>query len=249
MTDHPFLFSGLMVRALLDGRKTQTRRLLTPHNTFFDGRPWSKLAKAQEWDWGNAWVDNGPSPSGNPGPYLHLPWLAGDADPFEQTVHRIYPKIQTGDRIWVKETHAIVPSTAYRMSTGVEQTVNPADRDDAAVYREGWERSAPSWKPSIFMPRWASRLTLPMAAVKIERLQDISEEDAFAEGAYRGKASGRFADNYAAMAIAGDWFATARAWYRNLWDRINGAGAWDKNPWVIAYSFDPLRKNIDEVRR
>ncbi|RVG29722.1 hypothetical protein [Sinorhizobium meliloti] len=233
MTDHPLLFSGLMVRALLDGRKTQTRRLLTPHNTFFDGRPWSKLAKAQEWDWGNASVDNGPSPAGNPGPYLHLPWLAGDADPFEQTVHRIYPKVQPGDRIWVKETHAIVPSTAYRMSTGVEQTVNPADRDDAAVYREGWERSAPSWKPSIFMPRWASRLTLPVMAVKIERLQDISDADATAEG-------------LAGVELDG---MDPRGWYRDLWDSINGVGAWAANPWVIAYSFDPLRKNIDEVAR
>ena len=66
-------------------------------------------------------------------------------------------------------------------------------------------------------------------------------------GAYRGKASGRYADDYASMAIAGIWFASARGWYRDLWDRINGAGAWDKNPWVVAPTFTVIKFNIDQV--
>lgn len=258
MIDHPTLFSAPMVRALIEGRKTQTRRILTPHNTLFNGRPWSKLAKAQEWDWENAFVDPGPSPAGNPGPYLKLPWLSGDADPFEGTTHRIYPKVQPDDRIWVKETwrahawHADCVEIAYAAQRGL---VGWSEQHTQIKYpsgnRNAFKYYAPKgpdfWRPSIFLPRWASRLTLPVKAVKIERLQDISEEDALAEGAYRGKASGRVADCYATMAIAGEWFASARAWYRDLWGKINGAYSWDRNPWVIAYTFEVLRKNVDEV--
>ncbi|MFG1304215.1 hypothetical protein V5F34_08750 [Xanthobacter autotrophicus] len=99
----------------------------------------------------------------------------------------------------------------------------------------------------MHMPRWASRLTLYITDVRVERLQDISEEDARAEGAYVAKASRRVADNYETMAITGIWFPTARAWYADLWGRINGRGAWDANPWVAAYTFVPRAGNIDSL--
>ena len=98
------------------------------------------------------------------------------------------------------------------------------------------------------MPRWASRLTLLVTDVRVQRLQHISEEDAAAEGAYRGKASGRIATNYAAM-ILGDWYATARDWYSELWDSLHtDAGTrWEDNPWITAISFDVRHGNIDQI--
>ncbi|MCK5605675.1 hypothetical protein KAR91_27520 [Candidatus Pacearchaeota archaeon] len=98
MKDHPMLFKGDMVKAILDLRKTQTRRIITPRNSFLDGRPWEKRYKESKPDWDNAWVDSGPSPAGNVGPYLHLPF------PELGTTHRIYPRYAVGDTIWVRET-------------------------------------------------------------------------------------------------------------------------------------------------
>lgn len=95
------------------------------------------------------------------------------------------------------------------------------------------------------MPRWASRLTLTVTDVRVQRLQEISEEDARSEGAYVGKVTGRVADDHATMAF-GQWFFTARTWYSDLWDRINGTGAWAANPWVVAYSFSVERRKIDQ---
>ncbi len=101
--------------------------------------------------------------------------------------------------------------------------------------------------PSIHMPRRFSRLTLVVTDVRVQRLQDVSEEDALAEGAYVAPRSRRVADSYAAMAVAGHWFASARTWYADLWDRINGPGAWDANPWVAAYTFTVHQQNIDAL--
>lgn len=226
MKDHPLLYSPLMVHAVLDDRKTQTRRILTPRNTLFDGGPWTALAKRQGWNWDAAFVDQGPSPAGNPGPYLHLPWQTGDKDPFDGTVHRIYPRIQRGDRIWGKETFSYCEAcTAINYRASVNTPCNCA-ACDAHIAR---------WRPSIFLRRQDARIAQAVTRVRIERLQDISEEDAHAEGVYRGKASGRFADNYSTMAIIGHWFSSARAWYRDLWIRINGEGSWEENPWVLVY--------------
>jgi len=106
------------------------------------------------------------------------------------------------------------------------------DRDEAAVK---------GWKPSIHMPRWASRITLRVTAVKVERLQDISEADAKAEGVYwserfEGWTSGAGADE--SCDYHGSNPVTA---YSKLWERINGPGSWDANPWVAAYSFERIK--------
>lgn len=228
MKDHPLLYSPLMVRAVLDDRKSQTRRILTPKNTFFNGGAWTKKAKAQDWNWDAAYIDQGPSPAGNAGPYLHLPWLAGDEDPYEGTTHRIYPRIQPGDQIWGRETFCNCDACGainYRAS------VNPPSNC------AGCDFHIARWRPSIFLRRQDARIVQDVTRVRIERLQDISEDDARAEGVYRGKASGRYADNYVTMAVIGEWFASARAWYRDLWTRINGEGSWERNPWVLVYDF------------
>ena len=96
------------------------------------------------------------------------------------------------------------------------------------------------WRPSIFMPRWASRITLEIKDIRVERLQDISEEDAMAEGltwwiAKNGKVHyGEF--------IADVWETKAARAYARLWDTINAKrGGWDENPWVWAISFKAVR--------
>lgn len=282
MTDHPMLFSGAMVRAELDDRKTNTRRILAPANTLFDGRSWTKLAKAQQWDWEKAWVDDGQSPMGNPGPYLKLPWLSGD-DAFAGTTHRIYPKIQPGDRIWVKEMHAFT-ECRVDYETGSEENNyawqsdygDPRDYLDAdprggmcstVRYAADGEDANPSelypciglngevlrkaeinWRPSIHLPRWASRITLTVTGIRIERLQDISEEDAIAEGIERHK-SGWLPYTTAFYEADGvtpaNYHADPRESFRSLWIMINGIQSWNANPWVIAYAFTVDKRNID----
>lgn len=223
MSDKPIIFSAPMIDALLRGKKSQTRRI-------FKG--------IEKLDSGNWHI------FGNGGGAFHVD---------EEYVPRFAPDYAphvVGDRLWVREKYAIVPSTAYRMSEGVQQTVNPADKDMAAVYAAGWERSKPSWKSPMFMPRWASRITLIITDVRVQRLQEISEDDAVAEGVKRGSSC-----------LNGDgWFAqlparrmgaheTAAGAYRELWDDINAKRGfdWDSNPWVVAYSFGVVEANIDSL--
>ncbi|MBB2698909.1 UNVERIFIED_ORG: hypothetical protein GGI66_003586 [Rhizobium esperanzae] len=254
MTDHPMLFSGAMVRAELDDRKTNTRRTLTPANTLFDGRPWTKLAKAQQWDWEKAWVDEGPSPMGNAGPYLKLPWLSGD-DAFAGTTHRIYPKIQPGDRIWVKENHYLTDDGHEEFAVYAEDLVAVADHK-ASMERLSGQLSPKvisrhmKLRPSIHLPRWASRITLTVTGIRIERLQDISEADAIAEGIERHKSGWM---PYATAFYEADGVTPAnyhgdpRESFRSLWIMINGIESWKANPWVIAYAFTVDKRNIDAV--
>lgn len=165
MTERPILFSGPMVRAILDGRKTQTRR----------------VAKDRD-----------------------KPCKYGIA----------------GDRLWVRETWQSAAAMGVCHAS-----------DDYFVYRatdpdwetcEGWQ-----WRPSIFMPRKASRITLEITDVRAERLQDITNKDARAEGLARGT-------------------VYPRMWFEDLWDSINakrGFG-WDVNPFVWVITFKKVGSNV-----
>jgi hypothetical protein len=254
---HPMLFSTAMVQALLreierpGSGKTQTRRIVTPHNSLFDGEPWRRNTKAQTWDWAKAWVEGGPSPAGNPGPYLKLPWLSGDEDPWEGSVHRIYPRIQPGDRIWVREKFALVGG----WDPGF--LLCAADwREEARKLRLENAGRAPRWTPAIHMRRAHSRLTLLVEDVRIERVQEISKPDAMAEGIVKiSKDGGRVwkfgipdRDGWPGTDDAGwprpDWRTTPTAAYAALWRSINGAASWDANPWVWVIGFRPVL-NID----
>lgn len=200
MKERPILFSAPMVRAILEGRKTQTRRIL----------------KTQ--------------------PFNVVPFIGADDRPTGEfglcSCHHMVidqhvrcPYGQPGDRLWVREAHAIVPRTAYAQSEGVQQTIRRDDNHDAAIYREGWDRSEGGirWRPSIHMPRWASRITLEITGVRVERLQDISEEDALAEGV-------RTIED--AAKDGATWCDKPRRAFRFLWQSINGPASWDENPWV-----------------
>jgi len=209
MTDRPILFSGPMIRALLAGTKTQTRRLF----------------KAIEQQSNGNW---------------HI--FGGIVDVAEEDVSHLapeYTRIQTGDRLWVRETY----SGHYHMNG-----IPPRDwRADLPIWL--WADGNPDngdWtkpKPGMHMPRWASRLTLTVTNVRVERLQDISEVDAIDEGIER---SDRFPDRF--MTPAGDYAVPVVA-YQRLWESINGPGSWDANPWVAAYTFTVHRQNIDAMSK
>lgn len=132
------------------------------------------------------------------------------------------------DRLWCRETWA------------------PGDAEGEVYYRAtAWEDTGYTdeeiaqirWKPSIHMPRALSRITLEVEAVRIERLQDISEADAIAEGAFKGKATGRVFNNVTEMRPGGPVWRNARDWYADLWNTINGPSAWDASPWVSVTTF------------
>jgi hypothetical protein len=208
MKERGILFSGAMVRALLSGTKTQTRRVVT-------------LPKERgEWE---------PSTLGGPHARLADGTTVAEFPCIWNTTtgtSLACPYGAPGDQLWVRETWC----SAY--ARGCWGTVFAADEafiQGKRAHEKGAHFNAESkdqtyrWKPSIHLPRWASRITLEVTEVRVQRLQDISEEDAAAEG------------------VAG-WSCnnpiTAREGYRALWDSINGDRApWSANPWAWAVSF------------
>ena len=198
--ERPILFKDDMIRAILEGRKTQTRRIAK--NVVFDSKfrsKWKAVHKHTE-----VAIDTPPA-------------MLGDVCPYGQL----------SDRLWVREAHAFVPMPAYRCSTGIYQKINPSDDYEACVYRENFDRARSfPWRPSIHMPRWASRITLEITDVRVERLQDISIDDAKAEGSPTHGHSGAE--------------ISPRKGFRHLWGRINGHESWDANPWVWVIEFKPI---------
>jgi hypothetical protein len=194
--ERPILFSGAMVRAILDGSKTQTRRIVKVRGLDFIG------GKGQE---------NDPAAWGYP-----YPDREGYAD---LTDGIACPYGKPGDRLWVRETWGI----SARVSTdGNERRLREQDLTHL-LYRATADHDSDRWRPSIHMPRWASRTTLEVESVRVERLQDISEEDAKAEGVM--------------------WYqdmSNAEV-FQTLWESINGPGSWDANPWVWVITFKRIK--------
>lgn len=211
-TERPILFTPDNVRAILAGTKTQTRRVVKPQpqpDTWND-EPCISWQQRKRSKW--------------------FAWDRGSGMQFDPSIANVCPYGAPGDVLWVREAWALVPATAYRASD-VVQTVSPDDAHDAAIYKAGWPLSPPSvsWRPSIFMPRWAARLTLRITEVRVERVQDISEADAWAEGVKP------------AVSIIIPHDAGRRA-YAALWDSINGKKyPWASNPWVWAITFEVLK--------
>jgi len=141
------------------------------------------------------------------------------------------PYGEPGDRLWAKEAHAIVPCSAYWHDDTIPHRVHVDDQGDRwwSVYREGWERTAPGrWRPSIHMPRWASRITLEIDDVRGERLHEITEADAEREGAQRQ-----------VIDCAAGWprLPSYRVGFAKLWESIHGSASWAANPWVWRVEF------------
>ena len=221
-----------MIAALLAGRKTQTRRLLGTRNTLFDGRAWPRNLDFADCDTANAWIDNGPSPAGNAGPYLKVRWpygkisgASGEAAD-ETLVARLYPRTQPGDYLWVKER-------GWIWSEGPRYTPYCGNENHGQLY------PADKHRTSIHCPRWASRLKLLVTDVRIERVQQISAADCVAEGCPGGHDS-----------IPGYPFsATPYEQYWKLWESLHNKPdqRWADNPWIIATSFTVELRNIDDV--
>ncbi len=230
----PILFSGPMVRAILEGRKTQTRRI---------------IKKAV-----------GPSLSVDlEGAAAKLSWLYGDGpgyDVHERTLSIPCPH-PVGSEMWVRETwglQAIGDETDWHAGSVRFET---AEMLSAWVvsYRAdfGTNQESCFWRTSVLMPRWAYRLTLTVTDVRVERLQDISEEDAKAEGlkclSKDGGQTWKFGIPDADGEPGNDdhgwhwhrWSTSPVEAYRSLWESINGPGSWDANPYVWAYTFEILR--------
>jgi hypothetical protein len=234
----PSIFSGHSVRQMLAGAKSQSRRLPGPRTWSVDGGPWPRGWK---FDLAGARLDQGPSPAGNVGPYLHALRIGAD------TIHRLYPLVQVGHGLWVRETWKGVASgrapgevrygTAYQADGAVRwkkgtTTVVYADPDDPRARASQplhLERPNP-WRSPIFMPRRAGRLAPLVTAMRVERLQQISEEDARAEGVVLHARTGP-------LVLAGRPWVTE---FRIGWDELHAehpGAAWKDDPPVLALTF------------
>lgn len=188
MKERPLLLSGPMVPRILDGSKTQTRRVFKAKN-------------------GGVW----PNPNDLPG---------------MRQILRNCPYGQPGDRLWVREAWKAHPTFDH---------LAPRDIPYSHVWYmadDGYKAES-RFRQSMFMPRWASRITLAVTGVRVERLQDISEADAMAEGAREcDPVSGR------EVLLAGpSQRGSFVLHYRDIWEQINGPDSWAANPWVWVVNF------------
>jgi hypothetical protein len=200
----PILFKGEMVRAILGGQKTQTRRIMKPQPTL----------EGDRYIWGKTGI------------FVDAPLIEYKC-----------PYGRASNRLWVKETW-------YQ---GTEKLWYKADIEDLS------QCGISGWKSSMFMPRTASRITLEVVKVRVERLQDISEEDAIAEGIRRigdtFPQSGDFwkkGPNFYTIEYPGWSFnaPTAKECFAHLWDSINGKSyPWSANPWLWVVEF----KRVDAI--
>jgi hypothetical protein len=205
MKERPILFNGQMVRAVLEGRKTQTRRVIKHEG---------KIAVIQQ----------------SCGPMVLERYDAATESGFTLPC----PYGHVGDRLWVREAHRLVNCECPETCRQPGMVWYEADQS-------GYENaSLNKLRPSIHMPRWASRITLEITSVRVERLQDINEEDAIAEGIER-----HYSEPYPEKI----WWKSSndrdiaygnpRPAFGFLWDSINGKGdfRWDKNPYVWVITF------------
>lgn len=266
MKNKPTLFSAPMVRAILNRRKTQTRRIISKQPASKESYLHDVVASSDRRREGKC----------------H--WNGEELDVFK-------PYCRAGYLLWIKETwkvgawsedHGTI-AVDYRASPELTKTPWSYPEDQFEKYwiaisdelqekgidpcEEGYYSWKPGespmkWKPSIFMPKWASRITLRVTAVRVERLQDISEEDAVAEGleyreeithddthiayfknylqpTYKADLDGEVID--VANEIEDDPIES----YKTLWQSINGKESWDQNPWVWVIEFEPIFKNVN----
>lgn len=208
MKERPILFSGAMVRAILEGRKTQTRHVMKPQPDDDGKVTVGQIGTSR----GSAYVGNGSSG----GIVTRVPCPYG----------------QPGDQVWVREAFdPIYPQDKdYNGGAPIEIDYR-ADQGAAYQHRMKDVLHTRRWKPSIHMPRWASRITLEITAVRVERLQEIDERDAQAEGADPTGVNATIGTEH----IAGFWL---------LWDSINASRgfSWATNPWIWVIEFRPVSR-------
>ena len=229
MTDRPMIFSAPMVRALLEGRKTQTRRLLKPQPP--EGDRFLGIT--------------GPIPKA-----VFNPHHPKEGSSYADNDTAIELRCGVGDRVWVKE--------AWR--TVAQDDGKPPSALKADPLHVGYQADCPAGsipmagrlRSPIHMPRWASRLTLHVTDVRVQRLQEISGADARAEGVERLHGGYHDTDDvfrdYCDDGHGYGGFGGARLSFVSLWDTLHGPDAWEANPWVAALTFEFERANIDQAR-
>ena len=229
MKERPIVFSAPMVNAILEGRKTQTRRIVEPQPVRVEKYEPDSPFVGQDglWRWHNGKI-------------------------VYNTNCARCPYGKPGDRLWVRERHCFLDVTKsalsqFPMGPQNGDVVGPDVWNLEVEYSDGTQRdmtiegSKPKqtrdrgesgWRSPIHMPRWASRITLEITGVRVERLQDISEADARAEGAKSMDiATGR--QTLDPNSRQGSYVAH----YREIWKGINGPESWDANPWVWVIEF------------
>jgi hypothetical protein len=238
MADRGIIFSAPMVRALLDGRKTQTRRLIALPTKTHSGGPIYERPDMGGWQ-----------PTTNGGDGCFTVDKNGERLPVPETVgmwHRttgtcLNVAHQVGDRLWVREAWRFQLEYEHLPGSELPQMRSLVEYD--LEVRQHGSREAGRYRHARFMPRWASRLTLTATDVRVQRLQDISEADAIGEG------SACLAVDDEGKFYEGVEGATYRCGYAGLWNTLHTTpGArWEDNPWIVAVSFDVEQRNIDQV--
>lgn len=231
--EKPILFSAPMVRAILDGRKTQTRRIVTARNSTVNGYPgcqcWDHLHFNYNSNGYKTYPDGPNDTIFGCGPgvqYLHVPAWSPEDGELGLCSYRVRPTMEVGDVLWVRE--AWMP--LWGSGAGFYTCLCPTGRKqtpDTIKYRADGEKPdnfGANWKPPIHMRREYSRISLEVTGVRVERVQSISEADAKAEGV-----------PFNLMA------STHRLGFENLWGSINGLDSWNKNPWVWVYEFRRIK--------
>lgn len=228
MSERPILFNGEMVRAILDGRKTQTRRVVKPQPIQpCDGAYFDKYNKGPQWNW----------------------WTKDNKQCLDQIIKCPFGK--PGDRLWVRETWGI-NHLEHGWSKQVSK-LNPKDLEGYILYRADgdWEDQfeqtdgdCPPWRPSIHMPRWASRITLEIKNVRVERLQDISEGDAKAEGCSKSCYPEEYESDHETGYFSPKSYGSD---FNYIWDSVYGKESWEANPWVWVVEFQHLKHQFPDT--
>lgn len=211
LKERGMIFNAEMVRAILEGRKTQTRRLMKIQPKPSESRP------------GDFWFSAKKLES-----MVHVSDLAPGNSPIADC-HLFFqehccPFGKVGDRLWVRETWT-------------PESVDAEEGRYAPDYRvmANGQPTEGKWRPSIHMPRWASRITLEITCVRVERLNSMSEEDAIAEGCVGGHGS-----------IPGYMYsATPHEHFHHVWTSIYGDDSWQANPWVWVIEFERVEASND----
>lgn len=217
MADLPILFSAPMVRAILREIEQPGSGKTQTRRVLSNSKP-ASLFNGQ---WADSYV----------------------LDPGNQSWRDSEIRYAVGDQLWVREAWAPLEALTHS-DPGVTALANRGfyRADDGTVDGE-----ISRWRSSIHMPRWASRITLIVTEVRVERLQDITEADAKAEGVDCDS------DGWRDYQMSTTQCCTnARDSFRTLWDSLNGdrpGCAWSDNPWIAAYTFRPILGNIDQIGR
>lgn len=253
MTDRAILFSAPMVRALLDGRKTQTRRVLkgVPPLPCPDNLVHTPKHDAPYFD---SYCGGKKSASNPRGMTENWCWWTRDDRRGQGCKVPFVP----GDRLWVKEAWGLLaehdPLSAGDMERSGIDIADGEVRYNATCHPGAMPKGDGifgRYRHARYMPRWASRLTLTVTDVRVQRLQDISDDDALAEGPnVKGWADFGHLRALNGVMVETDHphvTQTPRFWFRELWNSINGPDAWAANPWVVAVTFTVAQRNIDAV--